>query len=270
MIEETLGAEGESERKKQKGGKCEECKEKDAIYQCPRCKIRTCSLECCRGHKQRTACTGKRDRGAFLPVCKMTDNSLRSDYFFLEEVLNHMPRNRKRTKVDPPPSSQNKKNCIGKKARRLVQQAELRGITLKIMPAMMERHKSNTSWYCAPRDMITWKLEVIVYPERKTVMFKLSENEENIMNHVLSHCTKSGINLLKGQYHLFLKKLPGSADNPRYVEVHPIETTLKQVLDRQTIIEHPTIYCVPEQQIQAFPTENDKIMELYTSSDNAT
>ena len=52
---------------------CEECKIKDAIYQCPGCSVRTCSLQCCVCHKERTGCSGKRNRGAYLPLSGMSD-----------------------------------------------------------------------------------------------------------------------------------------------------------------------------------------------------
>ena len=212
----------EAEEATSKYGSCQECKEKMAIHQCPRCELRTCSLECCRGHKERTQCSGKRDRGSFLPLCRMTDSTLRSDYFFLEEVLNQMPRNRKRTKLDPSPAAthhQNNNNKtstnMSRKARKLVQQADVRGTKLQVMPPMMERHKSNTSWYCAARDMITWKLEVVVYPGEKRISFKLSENEKNLMEHVSKGCEKEGIGLPGADHHLFLKKLPSSSKNPK-------------------------------------------------------
>ena len=195
----------------------------------------------------------------------MTDSTLRSDYFFLEEVLNQMPRNRKRTKLDPSPNENNNNNSITKKARRLVQQADRRGTTLQIMPAVMERHKANTSWYCVARDMITWKVEIIVIPDQKHVFFKLSENEENIIGHISRQCEKEGWHLLGAQYRLFLKKLPSSAKNPRYLEVHPTETNLKKMLEGETIVEHPTIYCVPQEQADQFPTGSSKIEELKTN-----
>jgi len=31
---------------------CEQCQEKSFKYTCPKCKARTCSLECCRNHKE--------------------------------------------------------------------------------------------------------------------------------------------------------------------------------------------------------------------------
>jgi hypothetical protein len=67
--------------------KCYECKSKDFQYQCPRCHFRSCSLQCCQAHKERTGCNGKRDRTAFVPMSRMTDSSVESDYHFLEDVL---------------------------------------------------------------------------------------------------------------------------------------------------------------------------------------
>jgi hypothetical protein len=65
--------------------KCDECRKHVALYQCPRCRFRSCSLACCKAHKDRTKCNGKRDRTAY--VRGMTDEMLQSDYHFLEEVL---------------------------------------------------------------------------------------------------------------------------------------------------------------------------------------
>ena len=64
---------------------CEECGEAAALYLCPRCSFRSCSLACCKAHKSRLDCNGKRDRTAYTR--SMTDDTLRSDYHFLEEVL---------------------------------------------------------------------------------------------------------------------------------------------------------------------------------------
>ncbi|KAL7462742.1 hypothetical protein ACHAXS_003120 [Conticribra weissflogii] len=79
---------------------CGICNKKIAIYCCPRCSIKTCSLECCRSHKlqsnpidgqseQKAAivCNGKRDRTKFCSLNQFSDSQLASDYHFLEDVL---------------------------------------------------------------------------------------------------------------------------------------------------------------------------------------
>jgi hypothetical protein len=66
---------------------CNECPDGTAIYQCPKCNHRTCSMSCCQRHKQRTGCNGKRNRTPFQRLEEMNDTTLRNDYFFLEDVI---------------------------------------------------------------------------------------------------------------------------------------------------------------------------------------
>lgn len=56
-----------------------------AKYTCPRCHTRTCSLPCTRTHKSTTACSGVRDRAAFVPLKDYGYGKLMDDYVFLEE-----------------------------------------------------------------------------------------------------------------------------------------------------------------------------------------
>lgn len=88
---------------------CEICDEQDRIYKCPRCGICTCSLKCCITHKKtvshifisffsffsldyinflnQTGCDGKRDKTAYVPIRQFNEGNLKSDYHFLEDVL---------------------------------------------------------------------------------------------------------------------------------------------------------------------------------------
>ena len=72
---------------------CQVCNKEIAIYCCPRCHVRTCSLECCRKHKTKDdssgelVCNGQRDRTKFCSLKGFTDAQLASDYHFLEDVM---------------------------------------------------------------------------------------------------------------------------------------------------------------------------------------
>ena len=70
--------------------KCQECKQHAALYHCPRCSRKTCSLACCIRHKKHSGCTGKRDRTTFQRLEEMNDAALQSDFHFLEDVLRHV------------------------------------------------------------------------------------------------------------------------------------------------------------------------------------
>lgn len=71
---------------------CHECsdakKKTVAIYTCPRCSAHTCCLECCKAHKMRTKCSGKRPSSDFLRVSQMNDSTLAKDYTFLNTISN--------------------------------------------------------------------------------------------------------------------------------------------------------------------------------------
>lgn len=53
--------------------KCEVCLGKKAIYTCPKCEVRTCSLDCVRTHKKELSCNGIRDKTKYIPKDKITD-----------------------------------------------------------------------------------------------------------------------------------------------------------------------------------------------------
>lgn len=79
--------------------KCQLCRSARAKYRCPACAIRmsavyflltrpvTCSLACCKEHKTKFECNGKRSKSEFVEVPEMTDDTLCKDYLFLDEVI---------------------------------------------------------------------------------------------------------------------------------------------------------------------------------------
>jgi len=253
--------------------RCEECNANVSLYQCPGCLVRTCSLKCCQAHKKRSGCTGKRNRGSYLPLCRMNDKTVRSDYFFIEEVLESVPRARKISRLAEEISTETNNNntelkhhprsitSMNKRCRKLVTHAERRGISLKVMPNFMERHKNNTSWYCGPRDLITWKIEIIIIPSKKSFSFKLSEQEDSILE-CICDCMNGDLEV-GDSHHLFIKRLPCSDKMAKYVKIHMNES-LKKILEGLTIIEHPTIYCVPGKFLEDFPSGSENITEITT------
>lgn len=77
--------------------KCQICAEKEVLYCCPRCSIRTCSLVCCKKHKgvNNNNCNGKRDRTKFITLGEFTDSEVKSDFHFLEDILNVSDRGKR-------------------------------------------------------------------------------------------------------------------------------------------------------------------------------
>jgi len=73
-----------------KNNLCQECKVAEFCYQCPGCGFRSCSLTCCRAHKERLQCNGRRDRTTFLRLGQMSDHTLTSDFHFLEDMIRNV------------------------------------------------------------------------------------------------------------------------------------------------------------------------------------
>jgi hypothetical protein len=64
--EESSDEEGESHRPAPLS--CVVCSAARAIYKCPKCDRRSCSLDCVRRHKADNACDGTQSRSNFMPI----------------------------------------------------------------------------------------------------------------------------------------------------------------------------------------------------------
>lgn len=250
---------------------CQECDEAPANYQCPRCSRRTCSLGCCKAHKERTGCTGKRNRTEFLPLARMSDTSIRSDYHFLEDVLANMDGGKRllrqmgvaqnEPRKDDVPltihpmiqlprvNDDNEPQAKRPRTNRLVQKAEDRGVTLLLMPSGMQRHKSNTSWYHAKTDTFYWRVDFVIHGTPTSVLSlpKLSEHAN------LSEELAKALPYAYNSTHLLIKRLPCRSNSPSYVELDRKTSTLNTALQDMTVIEYPTIEVVPLALLDRFP-----------------
>ena len=250
---------------------CQECVEAPANYQCPRCNRRTCSLSCCKAHKERTGCTGKRNRTEFLPLARMSDATIRSDYHFLEDVLanidggkrllHHMGAAQNQSRKESVPliirpmmelpqvNDDNEPPSKRPRTNRLAQKAEDRGVTLLLMPPGMQRHKSNTSWYHTKTNTFYWKVDFVIHgtPTRVLSVPKLSEHAN--LSKELAKALPDASNSTR----LLIKRLPCRSNSPLYVELDSKTSTLKSALQDMTVIEYPTIEVVPLALLDRFP-----------------
>ncbi|KZT53308.1 hypothetical protein CALCODRAFT_440296, partial [Calocera cornea HHB12733] len=65
---------------------CSVCHSKPAIYTCPRCQSRTCSAHCSKAHKVALACSGERNKVAFVKPAQYGYGALVNDLVYLSEV----------------------------------------------------------------------------------------------------------------------------------------------------------------------------------------
>ena len=179
-----------------KSGQCVFCPDCVAIYTCPRCATRTCSLPCSAAHKTRTGCSGVREKAKFVPMNRYTCGTMMDDYVFLEDMSRKVGewgqdiarggygyghgRGRgtlqgrrgggRGTKTGPPLGKTWSSGGIsGKKRDILKSQLELRDIEMDLLPSGMERRTLNqSSWdskyvdYCSSYYLV-WQYRVGSY-----------------------------------------------------------------------------------------------------------
>ncbi|KAH9599847.1 zinc finger protein [Trypanosoma melophagium] len=126
-----------------------------ALYTCPGCSARTCSITCVRMHKQEFNCTGERDIAKKVPLGEFTDKHLERDYHFLEDVrrvVNNCDRTfpkmwRYTFRALPPP------------LHALREAAKKRGVVCQITSEGMAKRDANTSRYDRKTETITWRCQ---------------------------------------------------------------------------------------------------------------
>jgi len=269
---------------------CQECRKNPVLYQCPRCNFRSCSLECCKAHKVRTGCNGKRDRTAFLPVSRMDDRTMDSDYHFLEDVLgqvessqrylkqmggsggnqHHKKRQRLEAQAEPHPVLKISEfkgplvnsNVSHPKWRHFQQQASDRGVQLVFMPPGMQRHKLNKSY--VKEDAIYWTVEWCVY-SAKTNQPSVRQTTTLVPESAIVEKALPTSIAPSQQYSFLMKKLPSPSNQPKYVQLSNT-TTLAEALRDMTVIEYPTIDVVPLGRLDEFPRVIEEIQKQDTES----
>lgn len=142
--------------KKEKELTCSVCAA-PALYTCPACGRRTCSMTCIRVHKADHHCTGVRDVAEKIPLSDFTDAQLQRDFRFLEDcrrvsanadrLLPHARRFN--FKALPPP------------LRTLREAARRRGVVCQITSDGMVKRQSNTSRYDRLNNTIIWRCEFV-------------------------------------------------------------------------------------------------------------
>ncbi|MES1911363.1 MAG: hypothetical protein MHM6MM_003805 [Cercozoa sp. M6MM] len=135
-------------------GQCRMCKERQAIYCCPKCLLKTCSLQCVREHRQRFQCSGKRARTKFAPVAEMTTNTLQHDFDFVASVSEQVDRRRRRPVLREYSRTSTALQILRRNA------AFRRGILLLTVCAGMSRRRENTSYFDIGRQELSWRVEL--------------------------------------------------------------------------------------------------------------
>lgn len=143
--------------------KCEICKEIASKYTCPGCSQKTCSLVCCRKHKEITGCSGQRDKTKFLKKEEFDDLAFLSDYKFLEEssnIIDAAQRQAAQLDTCQLPNSTSYHGFFDN-LRKFVH-SEF-NITLNLMPMQATRHMANKTRFNRASKVVSWSIEFIFH-----------------------------------------------------------------------------------------------------------
>ncbi|KAK0048750.1 box C/D snoRNA protein 1-like isoform X1 [Biomphalaria pfeifferi] len=234
---------------------CEICNQTEAIYTCPCCELRTCSLPCVKEHKIRLGCSGERLKTAFVDKSQYGEGHLLNDYRLLEDA------NRKLYSFKS--SQDNRKNhsfsgpYMNKRTKLLSTAAFKRGIKLQVLSQALTRHKNNTSYYMIRSDKILWHIgwhfvasNTEIKDERvpeDTILKDIAKKWINFVDHPeMRKCLRDyeKDNLEASQFLLKIECLP--ANRVRFFKLNP-NATLGDNLKGHCLTEFPTIYVLPPQ-----------------------
>jgi len=123
---------------------CPICYTSPPKYRCPRCSMRTCSLECTQAHKVRASCSGIRDPAKFIPKREFKPSTIDMDFNFLKSVEKSREEGQSVVKkVDQGTSKTRKRKLVVAKRKRGMKKARERGVDVRELPEWMERTKEN-------------------------------------------------------------------------------------------------------------------------------
>ncbi|OQR68543.1 box C/D snoRNA protein 1-like [Tropilaelaps mercedesae] len=240
--------------------KCAVC-HKEARYCCPKCALRTCSLNCVRAHKAQTGCNGIRDRAAFIPMNKFTDLNLLSDYRFLEESARTIDNAMRNPMVKPHQREKLSQNLCN------IQKFVWRRtrISLHFLPQMFTRHKLNRT--SIKRSILYWTLELHA-PQGQLIVIKHDIASSRMLKDIITQFLEdlsvaekeraSGlVNASTCDICVLMKVLGRPVNDERYIELN-IDISLEENLQGKRLLEFPTLIIVTSDHRGAFQLDDMK------------
>jgi hypothetical protein len=200
---------------------------------------------------------------------QMSDTTLTSDYFFLEDVMRHVKKPRLSLaihtsttepethpllqKIDRTGSDrfQRLPQHLPQKMRKLVQAAASRGTRILIQPSGLSRHQENRS-YVNKEGIIYWSVEILIYRERDDAN-QCCEKKERILAGPFAETSRVRDvvpTTIPTGCSYYLRRFPSVVHQPIHVD-----STWKEILQDMTLIEFPTLYIGPQTKFPQAITE---------------
>jgi hypothetical protein len=184
--------------------KCEICNINDHKYKCPRCRyffylkyiiifsnssfknlsffifsLKTCSLQCCNQHKSNFGCDGQRDKTKFVNKTEFDEQTILSDYKFLEEQARIIDLHQ-RGVYEKEQANVKTTNSMQENLRKFVNTQF--GIDLKLMPYQSTRHLYNKTLFNRAANTVSWSLEMVFHLNTKE-LFRFNTKSKLYSSH---------------------------------------------------------------------------------------
>ena len=276
------------------GLKCAICLLNDHKYKCPRCSLKTCSLECCKKHKSDSNCSGQRDKTKFVDKSGFDEMTLLSDYRFLEEQARLVDAAHREPVVD---NSLPQVSGFFDNLRKFVHSSF--AIDLQFMPSEATRHKQNKTRFNRNANLVIWSLELVfelgntvvkihtksnLFHSNETLstllsrfhriysksLFQADQRSSSTKERQLTESESQSVLLVFDAFKKNFQEV-SSSDQLNGHDLHvlieqvqpgrrtyvklDLDQRLDQALRGRTVIEYPTLFVVREQDIHKYPVE---------------
>ncbi|XP_015599181.1 box C/D snoRNA protein 1 [Cephus cinctus] len=273
--------------------KCEVCAANKAKYTCPKCEVRTCCLGCINIHKKELDCDGIRDKTKFISLNTFTDLDLLSDYRLLEEVGRSVDQLQR-----DPSKRYTRQSNLPVHLNKLKTAVKHRRTKLEFLPQNFSRHKENTTYLKWSTNELFWRVEWI-FPQAENTKWvddRLLESERlsNLVEKVIDPIETSkdkkldieelNVKMILSDRLQFYRAagLPGikvllkaemvQKSDTRFYELD-VTLTLKENLEKKTIIEFPTLYVILRDHLDMYEIidsdEEQEVVEKEKSFNNS-
>nr|XP_054769939.1 box C/D snoRNA protein 1-like [Lytechinus pictus] len=256
--------------------KCEMCKQEPSKYTCPRCLIKTCCLSCVKTHKSQRGCSGVRDKTAYVPIKKFTEDHLLSDYRLLEDI------DRKRYSAQQDVKS--KPGYLNFRWKLVIKKAAERGVRLRLLPHFFSKHKENSTTFLKKPKVLAWHVKWI-FPLSGAEFTDIRLNEDVILREALDkylHPQKADPVILQrlkkycsrgmDNIRVYMKVEDTPANTVRYHSIG-LDRTLGANLKGKIVVEYPTFHVVLRENAEDYhwhDVDNESHPSSSESSGNST
>ncbi|XP_063795006.1 box C/D snoRNA protein 1 isoform X2 [Pseudophryne corroboree] len=227
---------------------CETCGGEEARYKCPGCMKYSCSLPCVKKHKAAVACSGVRDKTAFVPLSKFSDIDLLSDYRFLEDAGRVVDRT-SRDGLLPQDPKRKSLSYLRNRARK-------RHVDLKSLPFGFSKKRENSTHFNKKEQKFYWHLKLL-FPQCQAEYAEKRVPEDKTIGDILKKYIDPAASdpTIRQRLKAYVRApsdvkvfVVGERTTPGQNRSCELDSskTLRETLRNKTIIEYPTL-CVTVQ-----------------------